>query len=269
MKTTIRMATLGLTIIAALAVGGCAQTRTVQPTPRTLAPETTALLPATNPTALARGSEAVPIPAEQLLVVVAAGRGTSRARLYKLERDKGGWRVVGGGMAAMIGRTGFAKPGEKREGDGHTPSGLFPLEFVFGYAPSVATRMPYRQATGSDIWVDDVQSPDYNSWRQKGETAARSFEEMRLPDHLYRHGIVIGYNRQPVVKGMGSAIFLHVWREDGQTTSGCVATDEGELVEIIGWLDPARRPMILMGTRADLAAMPGFSGLPPLDPPDR
>lgn len=199
--------------------------------------------------------------AEQLLVVIAEDERTSRAKLYVLERENNLWQARNSSIPAMIGRNGFAPPGLKREGDGRTPTGLFPLEYVFGYAPSVATRMPYRQASADDVWVDDANSVDYNQWKKRGETAATSFEEMRRADHFYRHGVVIGYNRAPVVKGYGSAIFLHIWREDGKATSGCVAIDEQQLVQIIGWLDPAKRPMILMGNRNDLATLPGLSGL--------
>ena len=44
-----------------------------------------------------------------------------------------------------IGKGGFAPPGEKREGDGRTPSGLFGLGCAFGYPPSVDTGMSYRR----------------------------------------------------------------------------------------------------------------------------
>ena len=100
------------------------------------------------------------LPADQLLVVVAQNRTTSRARLYFLERGEREWEQRLGPFPAMIGRNGFAPIGEKREGDGKSPSGLFPLELVFGYEPSIATRMPYRQATKDDLWVDDVKAPD-------------------------------------------------------------------------------------------------------------
>ena len=112
-----------------------------------------------------------------------------------------------------------------------------------------------------DLWVDDVNSPDYNSWVKRGETAAGSYEEMKRPDPLYRHGIVIDYNRHPVVRGNGSAIFIHVWRGEGKATAGCVAIAEQELVRIIDWLDPAKQPMIVMGNRAELADFPGLAGL--------
>jgi len=206
-------------------------------------------------------------PAQQLLAVIAEGKETSRARLYLLERAGGGWALKGAPLSASVGRHGFAAPGAKREGDGKTPSGIYPLESVFGYAPSADSLMPYRQCTSEDLWVDDPDAPDYNTWVKKGETRAASFEQMLLPDSRYRHGIIIGYNRQPVVKGAGSAIFVHAWTREGRSTAGCVSLDEAELVRVIGWLDPARNPMILMGDRGDLAALPGLSALASVSAP--
>ena len=84
---------------------------------------------------------------------------------------------------------------------------------------------------------------------------------MRLDDHEYRLGIVIGYNRNPVIPGHGSAIFTHIWLKEGQTTAGCVALDETVLADIIKRIDPAKRPHILMGTREDVALLPGLSPL--------
>jgi L,D-peptidoglycan transpeptidase YkuD (ErfK/YbiS/YcfS/YnhG family) len=230
---------LGMTFAFAVGFGGCTDVRP-------------AVQEKCSDITVARAIDGGTIAAGQLLVVIAEEDQTSRAKLYAMNRGNHGWQLRGGGIPAMIGRHGFAQPGKKREGDGHTPAGLFRLESVFGYAPSVTTRMPYRQATKDDVWVDDVNAPDYNSWQKRGETKASSFEEMRRNDHYYRLGAVIGYNRQPAVKGHGSAIFLHVWRGDGKPTSGCVAIDEQELAGIIGWLDPAKRPMILMGIRSDL-----------------
>ena len=206
-------------------------------------------------------------PAQQLLAVIAEGKETSLARLYLLERVAGGWALKGGPLSATVGRHGFAAPGAKREGDGRTPSGLYPLESVFGYAAASDSLMPYRQCTSDDLWVDDPDAPDYNTWVKKGETRAASFERMLLPDPRYRHGIVIGYNRQPVVKGAGSAIFIHAWPQEGSSTAGCVSLDEAELVRVIRWLDPAKQPMILMGDRSDLAALPGLSALASVSAP--
>lgn len=216
---------------------------------------------ATGPLELA-GSLARAAPGSgQLLVVMPVRTGSSRAFLYAFDRTEEGWAAFAGPLKAMAGRNGFARPGEKREGDGHNPAGLYPLEFAFGYAPAIDTRMPYRQATADDLWVDDEKSPDYNQWVKRGQSSAASFEEMKLPDHRYRFGLVIGYNRNPVVAGLGSAIFMHVWREQGSSTAGCIAMAEVDLVKLLAWLDPAKKPLILMGDPCDLAALQGLEGL--------
>ena len=67
------------------------------------------------------------------------------------------------------------------------------------------------------------------------------------PDNPYRYGIVIGYNGTPVVKGLGSAIFLHVWQGRDVPTPGCVALAEEDVVAILGRLDPSRKSLSLWG----------------------
>ncbi len=204
----------------------------------------------------------VTITGNQLLVAVARTKDSSMASLYALDRTASGWEIRTGPLPAMIGRNGFAPPGDKREGDGRVPSGLFPLEFAFGYGTSIDSRMPYRQATKNDLWVDDVNSPDYNNWVKRGETSASSFEVMRLDDVRYSYGLVIGYNRNPIVKGNGSGIFLHVWLENGYTTSGCVAIEDKEMIKILSWLDPVQKPQILMGMEELLSEVTGLPELP-------
>ena len=207
------------------------------------------------------------ITGNQLLVALAESDDSSLVQIYFLERTAVGWELRTGPLPGIIGRNGFAAPGEKREGDGRAPTGLFVLESAFGYAASINSSMPYQQATENDLWVDDVLSPDYNTWVKRGQTSATSFEVMKLADNRYRHGLVTGYNRNPIIKGYGSGIFVHTWLEDGYTTSGCVAFDEAELVKILAWLDPAQQPQVLMGTRAVLAPIPLVALLPPANEP--
>lgn len=169
-----------------------------------------------------------------------------------LEKRDGRWHSPFPPMDGVIGRNGFAPPGEKREGDGRTPSGIFPLGMVFGYDPSFPTRMPYRQATDDDLWVDDVHADDYNRWVKRGATKASSFERMKRDDNLYKYGIVVEYNMNPVIKGHGSAIFFHLWRGNEKPTEGCVALSEEDLVTILRWLNPASRPLVVMGTNVTI-----------------
>ncbi len=191
--------------------------------------------------------EGLPAETSQLIVVAATGPGEVKAMLCTLEKREGTWHVVRPVSDVVVGRSGFALPGEKHEGDGRTPSGIFPLRRAFGYAASVSTRMPYRQVTEHDIWVDDPASSDYNKWMKRGETEAASFEKMLRPDGLYRYGIVIEYNTEPIVPGMGSAIFFHIWKGPDRGTAGCVAMGEILLVQLLAWLDPARNPVAVLG----------------------
>ena len=58
----------------------------------------------------------------------------------------------------------------------------------------------------------------------------------------YRYGFVIGYNMPPV-PGKGSAIFFHV----GSTpTAGCIAASEDHVLALLGRLDAAGSPQILI-----------------------
>ncbi len=153
---------------------------------------------------------------------------------------------------AAIGRNGFAPYGEKREGDGRTPSGLYRLGTAFGYAESAATKMPYRQSLPDDVWIDDPDAPDYNRWVRQSQTRASSYEKMKRADNLYQYGMVIEYNTDPVIKGYGSAIFLHVWAGPKSTTAGCVAVSKDDLLKILNWLDPAAKPAIFINPESAL-----------------
>jgi L,D-peptidoglycan transpeptidase YkuD (ErfK/YbiS/YcfS/YnhG family) len=176
-------------------------------------------------------------------------------QVIALERRNGRWQSPFVPMEGVIGRNGFAPPGEKREGDGRTPSGIFPLGTVFGYEPSFPTMMPYRQVSVDDLWVDDVHAADYNRLVKRGSTRASSFEVMRRNDDLYKYGIVVEYNTDPVIKGYGSAIFFHLWRGNGTPTEGCVALSEEDLVRILRWLNPEAKPLVVMGTNVTIDDM--------------
>ena len=193
-----------------------------------------------------------------------------QATLYPVQRGLLGWRLALPPVPANVGRNGIAPPFDKREGDGRTPSGMFPLSQAFGYPPGFKGRVPYRQVESQDLWVDDAQSPDYNRWVRRGETSAASYEELLRPDPLYKYALVVDYNSAPVVRDLGSAIFMHVERTAGAATAGCVTLAERELLQVMEWLDPADHPQVLVATpRALEAADKGMASyLPEELPPE-
>ncbi|MBA4417660.1 MAG: hypothetical protein C0392_07090 [Syntrophus sp. (in: bacteria)] len=235
----------------------CAFLLVIGCTRSTSAPEEKVFPESSRPLA-AQTLAGIPEGSSQVLLVTGSSLSATSVHIYPLKRVREEWISSFPAVSGVIGRKGFAEPGAKREGDGKTPSGIYPLNLTFGYAPQVDTRMPYRQATDDDIWVDDVDSPYYNQWVKRTEAPAASHEELKRKDDLYKYGIVIGYNTNPVVKGLGSAIFVHLWKRKGTVTAGCVAMSEKDLVAILRWLDPAQKPMIIMGTEGDIV----MGGLP-------
>lgn len=179
----------------------------------------------------------------QAVVVEAIGKVT--ARVSGWERKDMGWTQVISPVNAVIGRNGLAPAGEKREGDGRTPSGAFTLRRAFGYEEKVSTGLAYQRVTDRDFWIDAPDSLQYNQW-VAGDVPPASHEVLRRSDGLYKYAVVIEYNTSPVVPGMGSAIFLHVWRAANKPTAGCVAMAGTDLLRLLQWLDARRNPVILL-----------------------
>jgi L,D-peptidoglycan transpeptidase YkuD (ErfK/YbiS/YcfS/YnhG family) len=192
---------------------------------------------------------------EQILLVMGNISELSSAKIYSFEKRNNRWEVMLRPIDASIGRNGFALPDLKREGDGRTPSGVYALEYAFGYLSDIDTKMHYLQTTEDDVWVDDANSIDYNQRLKRGHTKATSFEDMRRKDNLYKYGIVIAYNTNPVVRGLGSAIFFHIWKGKGKPTAGCIAMSEKNITSILNWVEPSRKPLVIMGTEDTLKGM--------------
>ncbi|MBF0593394.1 MAG: L,D-transpeptidase family protein, partial [Candidatus Omnitrophica bacterium] len=184
---------------------------------------------------------------QQMVEVVPVEKGSFHAVLTAWDlNDDGTWRRTLGPWPAVIGAKGLAPAGEKREGDGRSPSGMFPLRTAFGKAEVIKTGLHYRRVNSDDFWVDDPASADYNRWVQ-GVPKAASYEKMLRSDGLYDVGAVIEYNTDPVVPGNGSAIFMHIWLEGGtKPTSGCVALDRIQLLRLLDWLQVYRKPAVFL-----------------------
>ncbi len=122
----------------------------------------------------------------------------------------------------------------KREGDGATPVGGFALRRVLyrpdrGEAP--ATVLAIAATRPDDGWCDDPADAAYNT--QVRLPCAASHERLWRDDDIYDIVVILGHNDAPVRPGMGSAIFLHLAREDFSPTQGCVAVRREVLAKIL------------------------------------
>jgi L,D-peptidoglycan transpeptidase YkuD (ErfK/YbiS/YcfS/YnhG family) len=137
-------------------------------------------------------------------------------------------RFRGQVMRCALGRAGIAV--RKSEGDGATPAGLLRLERVLyradrGARP--AASVPVEPLAPNDGWCDDPTHADYN--RRITRPFPSRHEALWRDDALYDLIGVLEWNRAPVERGRGSAIFLHLARPDLAPTEGCVALPEREL----------------------------------------
>ncbi|MGL4875935.1 MAG: hypothetical protein ACRC30_14945, partial [Clostridium sp.] len=63
-----------------------------------------------------------------------------------------------------LGYGGMTSASNKREGDGKTPTGVYPILYGFGMGGNPGTSFQYRQITENSYFVDDVNSKYYNQW---------------------------------------------------------------------------------------------------------
>jgi L,D-peptidoglycan transpeptidase YkuD (ErfK/YbiS/YcfS/YnhG family) len=192
---------------------------------------------------------------EQIILVTNDSIHSKDVVIQTFEKKNNLWVNKFADIQGTIGKNGFSAFQQKREGDNTSPTGIFDLGPVFGYSENVATKMDYRQATDQDFWIDDPQSDDYNKWVTMKSPPTVSHENMKRNDDLYKLGIVVQYNTKQVVKGNGSAIFVHIQRAPGSPTAGCVAMPENNLESIIKWLQPGEKPIIVMGTVSELGSI--------------
>ncbi|MSP00644.1 MAG: hypothetical protein EXR07_06285 [Acetobacteraceae bacterium] len=140
------------------------------------------------------------------------------------------WR--GKTFLAALGKGGVRV--RKEEGDGATPAGLLPLRRVLyrgDRVPPPRCVVPVEPIAATDGWCDDVTHRDYNRLVHLPHDGRH--EHLWRQDEVYDVIGILGWNDSPVVKGLGSAIFLHVARRDYAPTEGCVALALPDLTRIL------------------------------------
>jgi L,D-peptidoglycan transpeptidase YkuD (ErfK/YbiS/YcfS/YnhG family) len=148
-------------------------------------------------------------------------------------------RWPGDETACVFGRSGRLPAAAKREGDSATPIGVWPLREIF-YRPDRVSPprsgVPVTAITSTMGWCDDPASPFYN--RQVRLPFAASHESLWRADGLYDLIVVLGYNDDPPLPALGSAIFLHCAAPSFTPTEGCVAVACDALLKIIAAVRP-------------------------------
>lgn len=156
------------------------------------------------------------------------------ALLFEASAD-GVFSGAGISVRCAIGRGGVMAAHHKREGDGASPIGDWTMRRVLyrpdHVSPPPQTALPLAPIAADDGWCDAPDDAMYN--RPVKRPYAASHECMWRDDELYDIVVVLGHNDDPIVPGMGSAIFLHIARPDYEPTAGCIALTRADLESVL------------------------------------
>lgn len=187
-----------------------------------------------------------------------------KARLFERKNAKSKWKRLGDDFPVVVGRGGLGWSADsapagvsdlKKEGDGRSPAGLFPLTFAFGRPDKPGeVKLSYSKLEGYSECVDDVASTHYNKLVDRlkvGNFDWKSSEKMLEVGPEYDLGVFVAYNSYPIRRGDGSCIFLHIWKDASTGTSGCTAMKRDDLLRILNWADPNKKPYLVQMTESD------------------
>jgi L,D-peptidoglycan transpeptidase YkuD (ErfK/YbiS/YcfS/YnhG family) len=160
------------------------------------------------------------------------------------KRSAGLIALAHGVRRAALGRSGVRAL--KREGDGATPLGRFPIRLVLYRADRVArpcVLFPLRAIRGDDGWCEDPSDRNYN---RLVKLSRRSIaDRLTRADHLYDVILVLGHNDRPRMRGRGSAIFVHLARDGLAPTAGCIALSRRDLSALLAELRPDSQIVVM------------------------
>jgi D-alanyl-D-alanine dipeptidase len=109
-------------------------------------------------------------------------------------------------------------------------------------------KLPFTQLEEFTECVDDTKSSHYNkivNRMQVGNFDWQSSEKMLAVGAEYDLGVFVAHNSNPVTKGAGSCIFLHIWKDAESGTAGCTAMTRENLETILTRIDAAKNPVLI------------------------
>jgi L,D-peptidoglycan transpeptidase YkuD (ErfK/YbiS/YcfS/YnhG family) len=174
----------------------------------------------------------------------AADRPFALVRIRRAAGDpRRGWLTAGGqSVPVALGRGGIRA--NKREGDGGTPKGTFRPRQLWWRAdrhPRPRTSLPVRAISPQDAWCEDPASRHYN---QPVRLDRPYGDRLTRDDQLYDFMVEIDHNRIPRIAGRGSAVFLHLARDNFGPTAGCVSMTKSAMLRLLRRLGPRTRIVI-------------------------
>jgi len=143
-----------------------------------------------------------------------------------------------------IGKNGIKR--FKKEGDWCTPAGKFtlgPIYFRKDRITRLKTKIKVFPITKNMYWEDNPLSINYNKLSFNNK---KSSEKLFRKDNIYDIILVVNYNTKPVIPKKGSAIFIHIAKNNYIPTKGCIALNKKDLILIISKLSRKDKLLITL-----------------------
>ena len=131
----------------------------------------------------------------------------------------------------------FGKAGignKKFEGDNITPKGIFRIINIYcriDRIKKISSKFRIFKIKKKMGWCDDPKSKEYNQLIKL--PTKFSHEKLYRKDNIYNLILVLNYNMKPTIKNKGSAIFIHICKKNYTPTSGCIALNKRNLIELL------------------------------------
>jgi len=139
-------------------------------------------------------------------------------------------------LKCTIGKSGISS--FKKEGDLKTPKGTFKIGILYYRKDRIRLskcKINKKVIKKNMGWCDDIRSNKYN--KQIQFPFKFTAEKLYRKDKLYDLCLEIKYNSSPIVKGRGSAIFLHLIKKGIKSTKGCIAISKNKFLQILPLLN--------------------------------
>lgn len=166
------------------------------------------------------------LPEEARVLVIVEGTGGTGCNVYAFERSSaaGTWekRLETTGHLGMNGMS-----NHRHSGDKTTPIGVFKMNTPFGQAKALeGFPSDYIQVDDTYVWEDDTNKMSRDLSKEGERVGSSGYAG------YYDYAIDAGFNPNGI-KNQGSALFLHCSGTFKDYTSGCVAIEKDQMVQIM------------------------------------
>jgi L,D-peptidoglycan transpeptidase YkuD (ErfK/YbiS/YcfS/YnhG family) len=145
-------------------------------------------------------------------------------------------------VKCAIGKKGIGY--KRKEGDLVTPRGQFKIKYILYRKDRVkiSTKLKKKIIKKNMGWCDDPISEQYNKLVKL--PFVYKHEQLFKKENTYDIILVLDYNMRPIKKNKGSAIFIHIAKNNFKRTKGCIAIKKKPLLKMIKEIKPNTKVII-------------------------